>query len=125
MSQHKSPLKEFCVLFWDGIKGLAGDSKGFCGAMWGIILLFPLYATAILCYVLLAGYTIEILYGKITELIGTGVGVSDKDISNWLVCAITTALVHGMIIMTKKDKELNASQEDDVKDENLKEQIKE
>lgn len=125
MGEDKSQLKEFCSLFWDGVKGLARDYKGFCNAMWGIVLLFPLYATAIFCYGLLLAFTIEIIYSKITQLIGTGAGISDRNISGWLICAITTAIVHWMIIMTKKDKYLNESQDDHVKGENLEEQIKE
>lgn len=112
MNGSKSKLKEFCTLFWTGLKGLASDYKGFCNAMWGIVLLLPLYVTAILCYGLLLAFTVEILYVKIAEIVGSGTGLSDKNISEWLICAITTAIVHGLIIMTRKDKYLNDNLED-------------
>jgi hypothetical protein len=126
MSKDKSKLKEFYTLFWSGVKGLAGDYKGFCGAMWGIILLFPLYATAMLCYWLTAMQSISLIFSGGVSLLGFDVsGNKAIEISAWCRIVITTAIVHGLILYVRRSKEFNETQGNHIKDENLEEQIKE
>ena len=126
MSERKSPLKEFGVLFRDGLKGLARDYKGFCGAMWGIILLFPLYATALLCYWLTAMQSISLIFSGGVSLLGFEMsGDKAGEIAAWCRIVITTAIVHGLILYVRRSKQFNVTQDDYVKDENLEEQIKE
>ena len=125
MNKNK-PLKEFGVLFRDGLKGLIGDYKGFCGAMWGIILLFPLYTTGILCYWLTAMQSISLIFSGGASLLGLELGGNTAiEIAAWCRIVITTAIVHGLILYVRGSKQFTVTQDDYAKDENLEEQIKE